>query len=327
VASEDSARAPDGRPEQVRPEAQPQPGQPPAPITPAPQGWADLYPQPPAPTPAQTPSMPNVVYTQPAVSAHGWGTQPPLPPPKRPSLPRRTVAGAAGMLAVAIAATATAVAVASQSNTNAAQPSKGAAVQDANLRALWRTVPAADLLPAELKREGTETYVRLGLNADETCAKLPAPFTSALAPATCSRVIEATYVDRTQTVTATVGIVVLAGTTANRLGLYQSWTADANAAKTDMMPHTYAVPDTVAVNFADAQRITWQSQVSPDGTYLVYTVAGFTDGRTGPDAAARASGSGSALTADSPPVQVAGDIPAAIQNVLAAKQTATGGPA
>jgi hypothetical protein len=89
-----------------------------------------------------------------------------------------------------------------------------------------------------------------------------------------------------------------------------------------MMPNTYPVPGTLAANFQDAQRVAWQSQVSSDGTYLVYTVAGFTDGRTGPSAAARTAGSGSALESDSPPVQVASDLPTAIQQILAAKETA-----
>jgi hypothetical protein len=217
------------------------------------------------------------------------------------------------------------IAMATPSGGSSAKPSTGSAAADNSVRALWRSVPANELLPATLTREGTESYIRLGIDPDEACGTLPSAFTAALAPAACSRVLAATYVDRTQTVTTTVGIVVIAGTTATRLRLFQAWTADANAAKDAMMPHAYAVPGTVAAAFSDKQRVAWQSQVSTDGTYLVYAVAGFTDGRTGPDAAARSAASGSALSADSPPVQVAGDLPAAIQNLLAAKLTAAQG--
>jgi hypothetical protein len=235
------------------------------------------------------------------------------------------VAAAAGLILAAALVLIAGIAIAAPSGGSSAKPSTGTAAVDNTERALWRSVPADELLPATLTREGTESYTRLGINPDETCGTLPTAFTSALAPAACSRVLVATYMDRTQTVTATVGIVVLAGTTANRLRLFQAWTADANATKDAMMPHVYPVPGTVAAAFSDKQRVAWQSQVSTDGTYLVYSVAGFTDGRTGPDAAARAASSGSALSANSPPVQVAGDLPAAIQNLLAAKLTAVQG--
>ena len=232
---------------------------------------------------------------------------------------------AAGLILIAVLALVGGIAMATPNGGSSAQPSTGSAAADNTVRALWRSVPANELLPASLTREGTESYIRLGIDPDEACSTLPTAFTAALAPAACSRVLTATYVDRTQTVTATVGVVVIAGTTANRLHLFQSWTADAYATKDAMMPHVYTVPGTVAGAFTDKQRVAWQSQVSTDGTYLVYSVAGFADGRTGPNAAARAAGSGSALTSDSPPVQVAGDLPAAIQNLLAAKLTAAQG--
>lgn len=136
--------------------------------------------------------------------------------------------------------------------------------------------------------------------------------------------LTATYVDRTQTVTATVGIVVISGTTADRLRLVQVWNAD--AAKGSMMPHVYPVPGTVAAGFGDAQRVTWQSQISLDGTYVAYAVTGFTDGRAGPGAAALAAGSGSSLSSSSPAVQVAGDLPAAILSLLTSKLQAAQSP-
>ncbi|HEU5332851.1 MAG TPA: hypothetical protein VFU73_08810 [Actinocrinis sp.] len=243
-------------------------------------------------------------------------------PPPAPRVSRRAVFASLATVAVAVAAFGGALAFAAPGGGIASHPSTGAVAQDESLRSLWRSASAGDLLPSILNREGTETYIRLGVDPDETCAHLPAAFTAALSPAACSRAIEATYVDRTQTVTATVGIVVLSGSTSDRLRLFQTWTSDAYSTKDAMMPHAYPVAGTLAAQFGETQRVTWQSQVSTDGTYLVYAVTGFTDGRTGPDAAARASHSGSALSTDSPAVQVAGDLPTAVQIILTAKETA-----
>lgn len=151
---------------------------------------------------------------------------------------------------------------------------------------------------------------------------------TALSPAGCDKVVQATYVDRTQTVTATVGIVLISGSDSVRQSLYKTWTPDAYSLSTAMMPFAYPVPGTAAANFQDPQRVTWNSEVLDDGSYLVYTVAGFTDGRVGPSAANRSASSGSALESDSPPVQVASDLPSAIAQVLVAQETAilgTGG--
>jgi hypothetical protein len=207
----------------------------------------------------------------------------------------------------------------------AARPSSGSVAEDQQIRAVWRSAPANQLMPGTLTREGTETYVRVGVDPAEGCGALPAKFAAALAPATCSRVVTATYVDRTQEVTATVGIVVTAGSPDARRKLYQTWTADSFATQYSMMPDAYPVPGTAAANFKDPQRVVWESQISTDGTYIVYAVAGFTDGRVGSTAAALAAGTGSALNNDSPPVEVAADLPSAIQNILSTKENAVSG--
>lgn len=255
------------------------------------------------------------------------GFQP--PPPPRPRASRGAVVKAGLAVAGALVLTGVGIAIALPSGsgtfTSGAGSAQGGSTKDEAVEALWRTVPANQLLPATLTREGTESYSRLAVDPAESCSALPAAFIKALAPATCERVVQATYVDRTQTVTATVGLVVIGGGTAQRGAVFQSWTADAYAKQTTMMPDAYAVPGTVAAGFGDAQRVTWESQISTDGTYLVYAVAGFTDGRRGPAAAARAAGTGTALEDDSPPVQVAADLPEAVQNVLTAKETALEG--
>jgi hypothetical protein len=300
-------------PQPVYPQQQPYPQQPYQQAYAQPQAG---YPQPPAGYP-----QPQAGYPQPPVYA--WGTQPPpsFPPPQpKISLPRRTLATAAALVAVAVLALVGGLSMAQPSGGgSAAKHTTGTAAQDDAVRAVWRTATVEQLLPASIKREGTETYIRLGINPDESCAKLPAAFVSRLVPGGCAHVLSATYADRTQTVTATVGIVVVSGSIDDRLRLNQLWTTDSNSSNEAMMPHAYPVPRTVAAQFTDAQRVAWQSQISSDGTYVVYAVAGFADGRTGPGAAAIAAGSGSALSSSSPAVQVAGDLPEAIQDLIASQ--------
>jgi hypothetical protein len=264
------------------------------------------------------------------VSYNAWPASPypdaqPVLPPPRPRASRGAILGLVLALAGVLVLTGVGIAAARPSGGAGGASSGGDSAQDAAVQALWRTIPANQLLPATLSREGSETYSRLAVDPDESCASLPAPFAKALSPATCRRVVQATYVDRTQTVTATVGIVVLGGSIVQRRALFQNWTADAYAKQTTMMPRTYPVPGTVAAGFGGAQRVTWESEISTDGTYLVYAVAGFTDGRAGPSAAARSAGKGTALENDSPPVQVAADLPDAVQNVLAAKESSLEG--
>lgn len=280
---------------------------------------------------AQPPALQAPYVQQPSPSQspyYGWGAPLP-PPPPRPRIPRRAIAGALAIVLVTGGAIAGGFELAKSSSGPTAQPTTGDAAQDAAVRAIWRTTPISQLLPPTIAREGSESYIRLGINPDDSCAALPSAFTAALAPTKCAHLLSATYVDRTQTVTASVGIVVLSGSATDRLRLFQAWNADTNATNSSMMPHVYPVPGTVAAGFSDKQRVAWQSQFSVDGTYLAYAVAGFTDGRTGPGTAAIAAGSGSALSSSSPAVQVVGDLPAAIQNLLSVKlnaaRTAQGG--
>jgi hypothetical protein len=281
------------------------------------------YSEPPAPQqPYGQPPVPQPPYGQsPAPQPpyyYGWGAPPP-PPPPRPRIPRRILVAALAIILVAGGAIAGGFELAKSSSGATAQPTTGDAAHDAAARAVWRTTPINQLLPATITREGTESYIRLGINPDYSCAALPSAITAALAPTKCAHLLSATYVDRTQTVTATVGIVVISGTITDRLRLFQAWNADTNASNGSMMPHVYPVPGTVASGFNDKQRVAWQSQLSVDGTYLAYAVVGFTDGRNGPGTSAIKAGSGSALSSSSPAVQVAGDLPAAIQDLLTPK--------
>jgi hypothetical protein len=207
-----------------------------------------------------------------------------------------------------------------------AGPASSDGAADVSARAVWRTASADALLPAKLTREGTETYYRVALDPSESCAQLPAGFVHALAPAGCVRLLQATYIDSTESVVATVGLVVAGGTAAQRGALFQNWTADSFARQYAVMPSTYPAKATLAADFQNAQRIAWMSAISNDGTYVAFTVSGFTDGRTGPDAAAFAQGTEPELQSDSPPVQVADDLPVAVLDaVSAAAKNADGG--
>jgi hypothetical protein len=178
---------------------------------------------------------------------------------------------------------------------------------DESVRALWRTKPVEQVFP-ETVTLGSQ-YVRLGVTGAAGCGVLPKGFVSELAadaPGTsCVRVLRATYADVTQTVFATVGVVVVGGEASARDQVWRQWSPDADAKRPELMPDVFPVPGTVAAGFADHQRVVWNSQASNDGSYLVYVVTGFADGRPGSTEAQLRAGSGKALVADSPPVQAA----------------------
>lgn len=254
------------------------------------------------------------------------------PPPPAPARPRRSRARI--LAAVGIVLAALAVGVLGYAATGGgpavdrgAGKGSGAAATDVAARAVWRTAPADELLAPTLSSEGTEEYYRLAVDQDESCAQLPAAFLRALAPAGCVRLVQATYLDSTESVVATVGLVVTGGTAAQRGALEQSWAGDSYSRQYTMMPSTYPVRATLAARFRNPQRIAWMSAVSGSGTYVAFTVAGFVDARTGPDAAQLAQGTASELGSDSPPVAVAGELPSEILGTLDAEAKSEGGGA
>lgn len=180
---------------------------------------------------------------------------------------------------------------------------------DQAVRALWRTKTVEQIFPATVTLGSP--YVRLGVAPAAGCDVLPKDFLLVLAseaPGTsCDRVLRATYTDVTQTVFATVGVVVVGGEASARDKVWRQWTPDSASKQMDTMPDVYPVPHTVAADFADTQRVTWDSQASNDGSYLVYVVSAFADGRAGSSENQLSSGSEftKALAADSPPVQAA----------------------
>lgn len=185
--------------------------------------------------------------------------------------------------------------------------SASAQAQDRAVRALWRTKPVEQVFPATVSN-GSH-YVRLGIADAAGCDVLPKDFVTELGKAgpqtRCVKVLRATYTDITQTVFATVGIVVIDGGAQDREQVWRQWTPDADSRRPELMPGVFAVPGTAAAAWSDAQRTVWNSQAAVDGSYLVYVVSAFADGRAGTPEAQLRLGTGKALGADSPPVQAA----------------------
>ena len=223
-------------------------------------------------------------------------------------MPERYWWGAVLSIAVGAAVAVTAVLTTSGS----AHPAKPVVVPPAQqadeaVRALWRTKPVEQVFPATVTL-GSQ-YVRLGVADAAGCDVLPQDFRLELtteAPGTsCVKVLRATYTDITQTVFATVGVVAIGGPASARDKVWRQWTPDSAAKQPDTMPDVFPVPHTVAAGFTDSQRVVWDSQASNDGSYLVYVVSAFADGRVGSTDSELRSGLGKALAADSPPVQAA----------------------
>jgi hypothetical protein len=247
-----------------------------------------------------------------------------------PYRPRRSSARVAAavlvpLLALAAVGIGFAISGGSPAYDAGAAPGSGAASADVTARAAWRSVSADKILPAQLHGEGTEAYYRLAVDPDESCAQLPSAFTKALGQAGCEHVVQATYLDSTESVVATVGLVAVGGSTAERTALFQNWTADAYARQYTVMPTAYPVRATLAANFGDAQRVAWKSVISADGSYIAFTVSGFADGRLGPAAAAFDLGDEAELQSDSPPVQVADDLSATVMSSFSALYPAGNG--
>ena len=255
----------------------------------------------------------------------GPGEPAPPPPATRRSPGRVAAAVLVPVIALAVVGIGFAISGGPSSADAGAKPGSGAAASDVAARAAWRSVSADRILPAQLTREGTEMYYRLAVNPDESCAQLPSGFVKALGSGGCERVVEATYLDSTESVVATVGVVAVGGSAADRQALFQNWTADSYARQYTMMPSTYPVRASLAANFEDAQRIAWKSAITDDGSYVAFTVSGFADGRLGPTAAAFDLGDESELQAASPPVQAADDLSGAIMSNVGALYSAGNG--
>ena len=228
---------------------------------------------------------------------------------ERRRMAKRYWLGAVAALVAGGALAAATVAATSSASSARAKPAAvpSSQLQDQAVRALWRTKPVEQLFPATVAA-GSQ-YVRLGVANGSGCEVLPKGFVTELgkaAPQTrCVKVLRATYTDVTQTVFATVGIVVIDGAATDRGKLWRNWTPDADSRRPELLPSVFAVPGTAAAKWSDEQRTVWNSQAAVDGSYLVYVVAAFADGRPGTTDGQLRIGTVKSLGADSPPVQAA----------------------
>jgi hypothetical protein len=243
-------------------------------------------------------------------------------------MPSRYWIGAALSVGLGAAVAATAVLATSGSPASTTKPAVVSAVQSADhsVRALWRTTPVEQVFPATVTLGSR--YVRLGVAGAAGCDVLPKAFVVALgaaAPGTsCVKVLRATYTDVTQTVFATVGVVVVRGEASARDEVWRQWTPDSDSRRPELMPDVFPVPGTAAAALTNSQRIVWNSQASSDGSYLVYAVSAFADGRAGSTSAQLTAASGKALVADSPPVQAASGLAELFASEFATTSTGKG---
>ncbi|MFJ9738796.1 hypothetical protein [Streptomyces sp. NPDC101166] len=166
---------------------------------------------------------------------------------------------------------------------------------------LWHNVPVDQLFPPTVDGQGAgpggadRTWTRVAVAPDSGCAGALDPLLlQVLAPVGCSRLLRATYVDATQSYVTTVGMIFTEADQAGMRALATRFDKEGLAHRTDLMPRTYAPPDTVAAGFGDAQRASWTVSVLTDAPVVVYAVSGWADGRTvaTPEPAARAAASG-----------------------------------
>ncbi|GAA2308723.1 hypothetical protein GCM10010431_30850 [Streptomyces kunmingensis] len=152
---------------------------------------------------------------------------------------------------------------------------------------LWHGIPVDQLFPRTLDGEGAgpggadRTWTRIGVAPDSGCQKAFDPLLyKALRPAGCLRLLRATYTDATQSNVTTVGLLFTSADAEASKALRTRFTEEGLDRRPDLVPRPYAVPDTVAAHFGDAQRATWSLNVLTDAPVVVYAVSAFADGRT-----------------------------------------------
>ena len=160
-------------------------------------------------------------------------------------------------------------------------------ISDWEMERRWRALSAGKIFPASVSytvlaadlnsASGLTLHAqRLAISAAERCA---GAFDSAaervLSRLGCSTVLQATYLDASGSMVATITVAVLPGTAAAK-AVYAE--LPGTAAGAPGPAHAYPVPGTPAAGFGDAER-----QLSVDvaaGPYVILSTAGFADDRT-----------------------------------------------
>ncbi|MET7546374.1 hypothetical protein OG894_33135 [Streptomyces sp. NBC_01724] len=154
-------------------------------------------------------------------------------------------------------------------------------------RTVWHNVPVDSLFPRTLKGDGAgpggadRVWTRIAVAPDSGCTTALDPLLlKTIRPVGCERLLRATYVDATSSSVTTVGMIFTQGSTDAMRALSTRFSDQHLDARTDLMPRTYAVKDTVAAGFGDRQRASWTVHVLTEVPVVVFAVSGFADGRT-----------------------------------------------
>jgi hypothetical protein len=152
----------------------------------------------------------------------------------------------------------------------------------------WRVLPAGKIFPevvpytvsaAALDAPASLTLQaqRLGISSQESCsAVVTTAAAGVLEHGGCSVAFQATYVDSSGSMVATVVVAVLPASSAAS-SVAHALKAPAYGAAGPAQ--TFPVPGTPAAAFGDTQR--QLSHVEAAGPYVILSTAGFTDGRAG----------------------------------------------
>ncbi|MFH8757774.1 hypothetical protein [Streptomyces atroolivaceus] len=154
-------------------------------------------------------------------------------------------------------------------------------------RSAWHEVPVDTLFPRTLKGDGAgpgatdRVWTRVAVASDSGCAAgLDPLLAKTLRPVGCERLVRATYTDATRSSVTTVGMVFAEADTDAMNALSARFATQRLAGRSDLMPRTYPVEDTVAAGFGDRQRASWTVHVLTELPVVVFAVSGFADGRT-----------------------------------------------
>jgi hypothetical protein len=152
----------------------------------------------------------------------------------------------------------------------------------------WRVLPAGKIFPAVVPYTVSAAALaapasltlqaeRLGISPQESCsAVVTTAAASVLEHSGCSTAFQATYVDSSGSIVATLVVAVLPASSAASTAARALKAATYGAAGP---AQTFPVAGTPAAGFGDAQR--QLSHVAAAGPYVILSTAGFTDGRPG----------------------------------------------
>ncbi|MFC0037573.1 hypothetical protein [Actinomadura rayongensis] len=202
---------------------------------------------------------------------------PDVEPPPSGRVVRRTPTALVVAVAVGCAvALALSVARLTAELTRSPTRAEAVAARSAEIAARYRTWPAGRIFPASLPYtlDGARaTARRLGIAPDTRCASaVDAAVARALDALRCRAVLRATYLDQSQGLAVTVGVVVLPDAPRARHAAERLTPRGAALGL-----RTLTFPGSLAERFTDKARQT--AAFGHDGPYVVAATAGYADGR------------------------------------------------